>query len=386
MFVSGAWQEIVAKKSPAAGKDTRIHVFLGTDEARIREDANRLARQLTPPDNLEFGLETVNGSAETAEHAASIVRQTIEAIQTLPFFGGDKTVWLQGANFLADNVTGRANATLAAVERLGALLEGGLPPGVSILLTAPEIDKRRGFFRTLSKVGQVTVHDLPDPGKSGWERDCMALVERRARLRGMTFDPPALELFVMLTGESSRSLDMELDKLATYVGTGAKATEEDIRAVVAQTRSGIIFEIGDALAQRQLPRVLELIDQQMRKGENAITILLAAIVPRVRQLLIARDLEQSHGLRAGSYQAYQTSLSRLPASATGHLPRNKDGSLGVYPLFLAARQCHRFSLEDLRAGMRACLEANLKLVTSQADQRTLLCQLVVSLLKNPPAS
>lgn len=367
-----------------AKTDSQIFAFFGTDEARVKEDALRLARQLTPPQNADFGLEIVHGAAETAEHAASIVRQVIEGLQTLPFFGGDKTVWLQGATFLADNVIGRTTTALAAVDRLTELLEAGLPPGVFLILTATEIDKRRSFYKKLTTRGKVVVHDLPDTSKTGWQDDCMQIVQRRASQRSLTFRPQALELFVALTGDNSRTLDMEIDKLASYVGAGGTATEDDVRSVVAQTRAGVIFEIGDALAQRQLPRTLELIDQQMRQGESAITILLAAIVPRVRSLLVARELDELHGVKAGgAYNSYQAALKRLPASTIAHLPRTKDGGPNAYPIFLAAKVCHRFTLAELKNGLRACLEANLKLVTSQTDPRIVLSQLVINLLKRP---
>jgi len=369
-----------------AKTDSQIFAFLGTDEARVKEDALRLARVLTPADNADFGLEIVHGAAETAEHSASIVRQVIQGIQTLPFFGGDKTVWLQGATFLADNVIGKTTSALNAIERLGEVLEQGMPKGVSFILTATEIDKRRSFYKKLTQLGKVVVHDLPDASKPGWQENCIQIVQRRAGQRGFEFHPKALELFVALTGDNSRTLDMEIDKLGTYVGRSGKATEDDVRSVVAQTRAGVIFEIGDALAQRQLPRTLDLIDQQLRQGESAITILLAAIVPRVRSLLVARELDEMHGLRAGgAYPSYQAGLKRLPASATAHLPRTKEGAPNAYPIFLAAKVCHRFTLDELKAGLRACLDANLKLVTSQADPRTVLSQLVVSLLKRPAA-
>ncbi|RFC42037.1 MAG: DNA polymerase-3 subunit delta [Verrucomicrobia bacterium] len=375
------------ERQEVAKTDSQIFAFLGTDEARVKEDALRLARQLTPPENVTFGLEIVHGAAESAEHAATIVRQVIEGIQTLPFFGGDKTVWLQGASFLAENLIGKTATAQAAVDRLAATLEAGLPPGVSFILTAAEIDKRRGFYKKLSTWGKVVTYDLPDTSKTGWQEECMQIVQRRAGLRGMKFDPRALDLFVALTGENSRTLDMEIDKLSTFIGGAGVATEEDIYAVVAQTRAGIIFEIGDALAQRQLPRTLELIDRQLRNGESPISILLAAIVPRVRSLLVAREFDELHGVRvSGAYGSYQTSLKRLPESATAHLPRNKDGSLSVYPVFLAAKACHRFSLSELKSGLRACLEANLKLVTTQTDQRTVLSHLVINLLKRPASS
>ena len=73
-------------------------------------------------------------------------------------------------------------------------------------------------------------------------------------------------------------------------------------------------------------------------------------------------------------------LNRLPAEATAHLPRKKDGSLNTYALGIAAMSAHRFQTEQLIAGMEACLEANLQLVSSQRDHELILTEIVVKLL------
>lgn len=361
-------------------KGNQIFAFFGTDEARVKEAALRMARQLTPAGNPDFGLEIVNGTAETSDHAAAIVRDTISAIQTLPFFGGDKTVWLQGVNFLADSVTGRAAATLEAVEAFGKLLEAGLPPGVSLVLSGGEIDKRRSFAKLLGKVGTFEALDVPDPSAKNWQQDVQKLVRDRAKSAGFQFDPEALEQFVLFTGETTYQIHAEVDKLGLYIAPRKLATVEDISQVVARTRAGVIFEIGDALAARDLPRTLELIDQQLRKGETAIAILLAAIVPKVRNLLIVRDLLANHNLPSGPYPAFDAALGRLPASATAHLPRKKDGAVNAYPLFLVSNHCRKFSVKELRDGLQDCLLANRRLVSTQMDPRTVLFQLVTRLL------
>lgn len=363
---------------PKSGK--QILAFFGTDDARVKEEALRLSRELTPEENADFGLDLINGNAETSEHASRIVRDTIEALQTLPFLGGDKTVWLQGANFFADNVTGRAAATQAAVEQFTKVLEQGLAPGVHLVISGTGIDKRRAFYKKLGKLGDITILDLPDPSKSGWEQEVMLLAEKHAKRIGYQFEPEALEYFVMSTGENTRQLDSELEKLGLYIGDSKTATTADVRAVVATTRAGVIFEIGDAIAERNLPHAIELIDQQLRKGENAIGILLAAIVPRVRSLLLARDLLENFGLKGGNYRSYESNINRLPKSATAHLPRKKDGGISAYPIFLATKGCQRFTLKELRAALIACLDANRRLVTTQMEAGTVLSQLVTQIL------
>ncbi|MEM7699786.1 MAG: DNA polymerase III subunit delta [Verrucomicrobiota bacterium] len=359
--------------------EPQIFAFFGSDEAQVKEAALTLSRKLVPADD-EFGLEVVQGGADNADHASQIVGRTIEALQTMPFFGGDKTVWLQGANFLGDSVTGKAQATLGAVETLLEILKAGLPSDVRFILSATEVDKRRKFYKEIDKLGKVAVHDKVDTSKTGWETQVMAQVADRAKPLGLTFADNALERFVLLVGADTRLLQSELEKLSLFVGE-RPATEKDVGEIIAASHVGVIFEIGDALARRNLPKCLELIDAQLRRGESAVGILLAAIVPKVRGLLHARDLIERHGLSVGrNFKSFESAVTRLPPAETSHLPRKKDGNLSVYPIFLAGQVSDRFSASELKNALEACLDANRKLVTSSLDHRLVLNQLVTRIL------
>jgi len=356
-----------------------LFAFFGTDDARVKEAALRLSEKIAPRDD-EFALEVVSGGADNTEDAVRIVGRTIEAIQTLPFFGGEKVVWLQGANFFGDSQTAKSQSTLGAVESLVALFEAGLPSDVKVIISAGEIDKRRSFYKKVNKIGKVEIFDKEDTSKQGWEEKVGVWVAERARQRGIAFAPGAQERFVLMIGSETRLLDSEMEKLGLFAGD-RPVTEDDVDEVCAATHTGAIFEIGDAIARRDLPRALELIDRQMRRGESPIGILLAAIVPRVRSLLHARDLVTRHRLRVGrSYKAFEGEVNALPGSETAHLPRKKDGGISAYPLFLAAQVSNRFTVEELRDALDACLEANSRLVTTQLDARLVLDQLVARIL------
>jgi DNA polymerase-3 subunit delta len=360
-----------------------IYAFLGTDEALVKEAALAKTRELAPPDN-EFGLEIVSGAADNSDQAVQVVARAIEAIQTLPFFGGEKVVWLQGVNFLGESQTAKADSTLSALETLLEILEAGLPSDVAFVLSAGEIDKRRVFYKRLAKVAKVEVNDRLDATKAGWESAVIAHAGERAGAFGLKFRGAALERFVQRVGADTRVIDSELEKLSLYVGDRA-ATEDDVAAVTSLSHKGYIFDIGEAIARRDLPKTIELIDFQLNRGENAIGILLAAIVSKVRNLLHARDLVETHGVRAGrSYQDFQRQAGALPSAATAHLSRTKEGALNLYPLFLAAQASGRFTLAELRAALDACLEANLRLVTTQLEPRLVLHQLVARILAGAP--
>jgi len=79
--------------------------------------------------------------------AANAIRSTIAALQTLPFFGGGKLVWLKSANFLSDDVRGKSANVLEPLEELAAILIGGLPDNVTLLVSAIDPDKRRSFIK-----------------------------------------------------------------------------------------------------------------------------------------------------------------------------------------------------------------------------------------------
>jgi DNA polymerase III subunit delta len=367
-------------KAKASTSTANIHAVVGSDESEVKRTAAEVAAQLTPPDAGDFGLEIIDGCGDNAEQSAARVRAAIDALQTLPFFGG-KLVWLKNANCLGDTIIGRSAAVQSALEELGAALEAGLAPDITFLLSASEVDKRRSFYKALSKRAELQVIDKLDASRSGWEEEAGEIVRRKAKARGLDFEEDALELFVLLTGGDTRQIENELEKIDLYVGDTRRVTAEEVRTLVPLSRAGVIFELGNALAACDLDRALALVRSLLDQGESAIGILLVAILPTVRNLLLAKDLMERHRLsRPSAPFSFISALNRLPASATEHLPRKKDGSLNAYALGIAAMSAHRFQTPQLIAGLEACLEANLQLVSSQLDHELVLTEIVVKLL------
>jgi DNA polymerase-3 subunit delta len=368
-------------KAKAAPTQSKNHAVVGSDESEVKRVAAELAAELTPPDAGDFGVEIVDGCADNAEQAASRIRSTIEALQTLPFFGGAKLVWLKSANFLGDSVIGRAASVQTALEELEEVLEGGLGPEVTFLLSATEVDKRRSFYKSLGKRAEVQIFDKLDAGRSGWEEEATEIVRDRAKKRKLQFDNEALELFVLLTGGDTRQIDNELEKIDLYLGVERRVRAEQVRELVPLSRAGVIFELGNALAARDLERALGLVRRLLDQGESAIGLLLVAVLPTVRNLLLAKDLMEQNGIpRPAAPYTFISAVNRLPASATEHLPRKKDGSVNAWALGFAAQQAHQFKTEQLVAGLEACLEANLQLVTTQLDHELILTELIVKIL------
>lgn len=366
-----------------ASKKTRasagaIHSVVGSDEAEVKRRAAELAARLRPAEAGDFGSDIIDGWTDNADGAVTRIHETLQALLTVPFFGGEKLVWLKNVNFLADTPMGRAAGVLDALARLGSTLEAGLPDGVKFLLSALDADKRRSFYKSLGKLGAVEVFDKVDTSRSGWEDEVAPVIARQAGERGLQLRGDALELFTLLTGGDSRQVEIELEKLDLFLGPHRReATVKDVRTLVPQTRAGVIFELGNAVAQRDVRRSMELMEQLLRQGESAVGILLVAIVPTIRNLLLAKDLMSRHRLaRPGAPWNFSNTLGRLPENALEHLPRKKDGSINAYPLGLAAMNAHRYGMAELCELLGACLNANVRLVTTPLDEKVVLSDLL----------
>src|SRR5256714_5341539 len=189
------------KAKPAVAK---IYAVVGSDDVEVKHTAAELAEKLKPADAGDFGLETIDGAADNADQAATRIRSTIEALQTLLFFGGQKLVWLKNANFLGDDQKARSAAVQAALEELTETVNAGLGSEIIFLISAIDVDKRRSFYKSLAKRAGLQVFEKLDSSRSGWEEEATEMVQARAEKRKLQFDNDALELFVLLTGGEPR--------------------------------------------------------------------------------------------------------------------------------------------------------------------------------------
>jgi len=382
---------VAAKEKIAPQKAGNFFAVVGSDEGLVREKALELYNQLTGGIDDGFTHEVIDGIADNSDSAYEICASTVQALLTIPMFGGDKVVWLRNANFLADNVTGRSQRTESGVESLRATLEKGIPDGVKFLMTAQGVDKRRAFWKYIEKSANVQVHDRIDTSRDGWQDEVATLVTRRAKDLGLSFHPDALALFVMLAGEQSQQIGNELEKLDLYLGEDRRViSEDDVRVLVPLSRAAVVFETGKALQLGNVSRAIQLIDEQLEADESAIGIMRASIISVVRNLFMAKLIIEKFKVPTGNYSSFSGALNRLSDADRAWLPQKKDGSgVNVFPIFLAAENAKNFDLAGLQHVMEATLKADQALVTTGLDHRLILHRLVVEITaarKSPTSS
>ena len=140
------------------------------------------------------------------------------------------------------------------LKNFPTLIDNGFGPGVTLLISATEVDKRRSFYKTLVKRAELQVFDRLDSARAGWEEEATEIVRQRAKKRKLQFDDDALDLFVLLTGGDTRQIENELEKIDTFLGKDRSVRVELVRELVPVSRAGVIFELSNALSARDLER------------------------------------------------------------------------------------------------------------------------------------
>ena len=365
-----------------SAKESQVYAVIGSDETEVKRSAAALAEKLTPPGADAFSLEVIDGMVMTVDDAVARLRAADEALRTYGFFGTGKFVWLKGCNFFDDSRTGSSEAVVSACERLVATLESGLDAGTRFLLSAGKVDKRRSFYKTLTRIAKVSVHDLVDASQDGWQEVVLErIVTPECRAQGLVFREDALDVFVNRTGPDRRAILNNVEKLTVYRG-GSKepVTVEDVETMVPVSREAGIFELGNHIAAKDLNRAAAQLDLLFDQETTPVTVMLVAIIPTVRNLLLAKDLMERHRIpRPSRPFSFSDKLKSLPASAIAHLPRKKDGEINTYALGIAACQAGKHTASRLAAMLADCLNTNVAMVTSSDNPEDLTRQLVVRL-------
>jgi DNA polymerase III subunit delta len=227
-------------------------------------------------------------------------------------------------------------ARLPDTTTLIALIDDELPTSSSLLKAAQEY-------------GKVIQCTLPKGAAlESW-------IHKRAQALGVKITPEATSLLANFTGNQLRMLANEIDKLATYVGDRAIIDLEDVRLLSASAQEARIFDLTDALAQRNRKQALDLLHDLLSDGEPPLK-LISTITSQVRSLLLVKELAND-GLRVQQI-----------VTATGMAPFVAEKAL---------RQVGKFQTAQLEGAYRQLLATDAALKRSRMTPEMALDLLVV---------
>ena len=324
----------------------------------------------------------IDGTVRNAAEALEALAKLNEAVQTLPFFGGAKVVWLRGANFLGDE---RTASSRDVTDRLNGLAKGWETfdwQGVRVLMSCGKVDKRKAFFKSAKKI--AAVEDLSITDKDRGSRAALIVRQRLAEL-GTKIAPHVADELILLAGSDLQQLHTEADKLAAYVGEREEVMRQDVHEIATRTRQAQGFALADALGERNLPKLLRVLDEELwvvkLDAKKSPIALLYGLITKVRTMIFLKEMLRLKWIRAGGgYPQFKSQLEAIPDERLPDDRKFNPKAMHPYMLFNALGHARRYSEEELTRAMAILLACNRQLVSSSTDDTLLLQQALVQIV------
>ena len=374
----------------SAGKQTPFLVLIcGEDEFAVKQRAKALylewTQQLGGMDH-----EILDGSVSHGGEALKILARLREALQTLPFFGSAKVVWLQNCNFLGDERAASSQAVTETLAEVAAELKEFSWQNVRLLISAGKVDKRKVFYKTLDKLGKVENLTGWSVDDRDWAQQAEAWARKAINSRAKGISDEGLAELISRVGPNSRQLDNEIEKLTLYVGNRGQINLEDVNAICTRNKTARAFALGDALGDRDLPRMLARLDEELwevkldpQKSEIG---LLYGLIAKVRAMLLLKEMMREGWIKTGGdYARFKAQLERVPPDQVPQDRRFNPLALNPYVLFKALPQTRRYTEAELVRAMDLLLRCNQRLVSSSLEESLVLQQTLVQIVSNGEA-
>lgn len=346
-----------------------FYLLHGDDEFTLREQVKAIRQR----GHFDYNQDTYYGVAVTLATLTA-------TCNTLPFLTDQRLVVLEGlpkrrrgespaASSEAENTPepltaetkggkgkkGKKSGKNSAETRAG--FEKGLAECIAqmpdstvlVVLIDETLDGKNALFKAAEQHGKVIQCTQPKGAAlESW-------IVKRAKSIGVAIQPEAAAMLANFIGNQLRLLANELDKLATYVGPGNAITVEAVRLLTAHVQEARIFDLTDALAQRNRTRALDILHDLLSDGEPPLK-LLSTVTTQVRSLLLVKELAQK-GMRSAQISS----------------------TLGMAPFVVdkALRQVGKFSPAQLEGAYRQLLATDAALKRSRMTPEMALDLLVV---------
>lgn len=313
-----------------------IFLHLGCDEYLSGQRLLAMKRELGDADMADLNTTTLQGDQTTA---ADLLGEA----SMMPFLATKRLIIVSGFLESLDKRMAASKRMDSAAHQMAAqLLEGltTLPDTCDLVLVDQGVDKRRVLWKgfTLPATDQrperkiLGIDDLikqkvihaealstPDArALPGW-------LHSYARSQNIQIEGRATQTLAEFVGPNLRQLHNELNKLATYAG-GRPITVDDVKLLVSDASEALIWDLTDALSQRNGRRAMISL-LELRRGDANPFYLLTMIARQYRIMLKVKSAMQQ--TRSNEYDI---------AKVVGEKP---------YSVKKAMAQCNHYRLPEL---------------------------------------
>lgn len=291
------------------GNFKQVYLLYGEERYLRRQYRDRLQKALCSEDD------SMNTHFYEGKNVP--VDEIMDLAETLPFLAERRVIFISNSGLFK-----------SGGEKLAEYLAS---PGETafFIFTESEVDKRSKLYKTVQSKGYAAEFSVQDENTlKRWIAGILAK-------EGKKITENTVQLLLAKTGTDMENIQMELEKLVCYCMDREVVTDKDVEAICTTRISNHIFDMINAIADRQQKKALDLYYDLLALKEPPMRILFL-IARQCNMLLQAKELKSK-----------------------GYDNRTIGSKLGVAP-FIASKylnQASKFKTSTLRTAVEKCVEA-----------------------------
>jgi DNA polymerase III subunit delta len=220
-------------------------------------------------------------------------------------------------------------------------------------------------------VGEVQAHDLPGRPK---EQDASArdFAEQQLEKAGLRSRFDVVDALLRKCADN-RSIAMEVEKLALYLGARKDVAVADVEAIVSSSRETAGWDLADHFGKRDLPAALRTLRQLLFQKESPHGMV-AGLEGRIRDLIVLKECLNRRWARlvgSGDWPKVQWSGEPEADAALGAFEKDPR-TINEWRVGKLTLQASGFSAEELNRCHRLAVETHEQMVSSPVPAEMLL--------------
>ncbi|NLM34002.1 MAG: DNA polymerase III subunit delta [Clostridiales bacterium] len=317
------------------------YILYGPDENLIKDAISKAVDSVVEDTFRDLNLVKFDGMKVQFE-------DVMNACETLPFMSEKKVVIVFRADFLGARDDRESKKK---VEDFYDYLST-LPPYTILIMYYVFGDDREKASNNIKKLDKLATLVQVDKLKGNRLYKKVAdIFEERHR----SISKVLLQFFCDNVENNMEIINNEINKLLDYT-EGREITKQDIIDLLPQTNNEDIFDLVDFVSQRKPEKAINILNELLFKGESVTGVLF--MIERQFKLLYSIKL----GLEEGKNKDILT----------------RELKLHPYVCEKLINQSRKFSLNQLRACMKMCLDTEKALKSSQSDKKIEMEMLLIN--------
>ena len=253
--------------------------------------------------------------------------EIIDLAETLPFFASRRVIVIENSGWFQKGG-----------EKMAEYLPS-LPDTTYFVFVETQVDKRSKLYKAVGKQGRIS--EFASQDEQTLKRWILGMLKKENK----NITAADLQFLLERTGTQMANIKTEMEKLLCYTLEKSEITRDDIEEICTKRVQNQIFDMINAIADREQKKALQLYYDLLTLKEPPMRIL--ALIGRQFNLLL-----QVKELKKKGYS------QQIIAEKTG---------LHGFVVGKYEKQAARFKSAELREALEACVEADENVKTGKMN-------------------